>query len=76
MEQERNNDQPNELSGLESHGRYKHENTVNKCETLDEGTIAFMHWLNSNDKKSSMPDSILILPRFSAGEFRLVRSML
>jgi len=57
MEQERNNDQPNELSGLESHGRYKHENTVNKCETLDEGTIAFMHWLNSDDKKSLTPTS-------------------
>ena len=52
MEQQRNNDQPNELSGLESHGKYKHEIKVNKCETLDEGTIAFMHWLNSDDKKS------------------------
>jgi hypothetical protein len=57
MEQERNNDQPNELSGLESHGTYKHEIKVNKCETLDEGTIAFMHWLNSEDKKSLAPTS-------------------
>jgi hypothetical protein len=33
-----------------SHIHQKSTNKFNKCETLDEGT--FMHWLNSEDKRS------------------------
>jgi hypothetical protein len=32
--------------------QHKHNNRSNKCETLDEGMFAFMHWLNSENKKS------------------------
>lgn len=66
MEQERNNDQSDELDdGLENHGKYKHEIKVNKCETLDEGTVAFMHWLNSDDKKSLAPtNNPIVLLKF------------
>ena len=54
MEEERNSDHSNELDddGLERYGKYKPEIKVNRCETLDEGTFEFMHWLNSDDKKS------------------------
>ena len=58
MEEERNSDHSNELDddGLERYGKYKPEIKVNRCETLDEGTFAFMHWLNSKDKKSLASD--------------------
>jgi hypothetical protein len=29
----------------------------NKCESLDEGTFAFMHWMNSENKKSITSDN-------------------
>lgn len=51
MEEELNNDQSDE-DDSDSHGNYKEQNKLNKCETLEEGTFAFMHWLNSDDKKS------------------------
>ena len=36
-----------------------------KCETLDEGTFAFMHWLNSADKRSiSSTDNPIVLLKF------------
>jgi len=36
-----------------------------KCESLDEGTFAFMHWLNSKDKKSlSSIDNPMVLLKF------------
>ncbi len=47
----------------ESHRKYK--NKFNKCETLDEGTFAFMHWLNSEDKRSlSSIDNPIVLLKF------------
>jgi hypothetical protein len=36
----------------------------NKCESLDEGTFAFMHWLNSDNKKSITSDNPIILLKF------------
>jgi hypothetical protein len=36
----------------------------NKCESLDEGTFAFMHWMNSEDKKSLTSDNPIVLVRF------------
>ena len=45
--------------------KYKHENKFNKCQTLDEGTFAFMHWLNSEDKQSlSSTDNPIVLLKF------------
>jgi hypothetical protein len=41
----------------------KHE-THNKCESLDEGTFAFMHWMNSDNKKSITSDNPIILLKF------------
>ena len=36
-----------------------------KCESLDEGTFAFMHWLNSEDKISlSFTDNPIVLLKF------------
>jgi hypothetical protein len=36
-----------------------------KCESLDEGTFAFMHWLNSEDKRSlSFTDNPIVLLKF------------
>ena len=36
----------------------------NKCESLDEGTFAFMHWMNSENKKSITSDNPIILLKF------------
>ena len=33
----------------------------NKCETLDQGTSAFMHWLNSEDKTSLAGENVIVL---------------
>ena len=36
----------------------------NKCEGLDDGTFAFMHWMNSDNKKSITSDNPIILLKF------------
>jgi hypothetical protein len=36
----------------------------NKCESLDEGTFAFMHWMNSEYKKSITSDNPIVLLKF------------
>ena len=36
----------------------------NKCESLDEGTFAFMCWMNSDDKKSITSDNPIVLLKF------------
>ena len=36
----------------------------NKCESLDEGTFAFMHWMSSGDKKSLTSDNPIVLMKF------------
>jgi len=51
--------------GSDSHIERKVENWFNKCETLDEGTFAFMHWLNSEDKRSlSSTDNPMVVLKF------------
>jgi hypothetical protein len=52
-----------------SSGRYNNDNNSkqaihNKCESLDEGTFAFMHWMNSDNKKSITSDNPIILLKF------------
>ncbi|MFL6356246.1 MAG: hypothetical protein ACJ71C_06775, partial [Nitrososphaeraceae archaeon] len=36
----------------------------NKCESLGEGTFAFMHWMNSENKKSITSDNPIVLLKF------------
>ena len=38
------------------------ESTINV--SLDEGTFAFMHWMNSEDKKSLTSDNPIVLVKF------------
>ncbi|MGC2571314.1 MAG: hypothetical protein WA364_07360 [Candidatus Nitrosopolaris sp.] len=42
----------------------KKEDDDNKCETLDQGTYAFMHWLNSEDKTSLIGENVIVLLKF------------
>jgi hypothetical protein len=42
----------------------KHRFHNNKCESLDEGTFAFMHWMNSENKKSITSDNPIVLLKF------------
>ena len=42
----------------------KHRFHNNKCESLDEGTFAFMHWMNSDNKKSITSDNPIVLLKF------------
>jgi hypothetical protein len=46
-----------------SNNNDKHE-LHNKCESLDEGTFAFMHWMNSENKKSITSDNPIVLLKF------------
>lgn len=63
MQDANNSEQSDDDS--DSHGKCKRENKFNKCETLDEGMFAFMHWLNSENKKSlSSDDNPIVLLKF------------
>lgn len=37
---------------------------VNKCETIEDGTEAFMQWMGSPDKKSLESDNPIVLVKF------------
>lgn len=39
-----------------------------KCESLEEGMSAFMHWLNSEDKKSLSGENPIVLLKFMNDE--------
>ena len=44
-----------------------------KCESLDEGIFAFMHWLNSEDKRSlSFTDNPIVLLKFSNDKYTIL----
>ena len=40
-------DKNNSEHSDDGHSHYKRENKFNKCETLDEGTFAFMPWVSN-----------------------------
>ena len=55
----------NEKSADDSDSNSSHKNRFNKCETIEEGTFAFMHWLNSDNKTSlSATDNPIVLLKF------------
>jgi hypothetical protein len=59
----------------DEHGHSYRRNTdsINKCESLDEGTSAFMHWMNSNNKKSlSSSDNPIILKKFVNDKYTIL----
>ena len=61
MQDANNTEQPDDDSDIHRRCQSK----FNKCETLDKGTFAFMHWLNSEDKRSlSSTDNPIVLPKF------------
>jgi hypothetical protein len=62
MQDANNGEQSDDDSDSDRKCQYK----FNKCETLDEGTFAFMHWLNSEDKRSlsSNTDNPIVLLKF------------
>jgi hypothetical protein len=52
---------PPEISSRQHNNNGFHNN---KCESLDEGTFAFMHWMNSENKKSITSDNPIVLLKF------------
>src|SRR5215208_5813428 len=63
---EKNADEPppdNSVHNNNSSNNNKH-GFHNKCESLDEGTFAFMHWMNSENKKSITSDNPIVLLKF------------
>jgi hypothetical protein len=63
--EDNNNSEHSSGDDSDTNSKYKHENKFNKCQTLDEGTFAFMHWLNSEDKQSlSSTDNPIVLLKF------------
>jgi hypothetical protein len=62
-----NGDEPlpgSSSSGEEHDNSDKHRFHNNKCESLNEGTFAFMHWMNSENKKSITSDNPIVLLKF------------
>jgi hypothetical protein len=53
---EENNSNLNEPPDSDSH--------VHRCETIDDGTEAFMQWMGSSDKKSFTSDNPIVLIKF------------
>jgi hypothetical protein len=53
---EENNSNLNEPPDSDSH--------VHRCETIDDGTEAFMQWMGSSDKKSLISDNPIVLTKF------------
>ena len=49
---------PNQSDPPDSNGH------VRRCETIDDGTEAFMHWMSSPDRKSLTSDNPIILIKF------------
>ena len=49
---------PNQSDPPDSNG------DVRRCETIDDGTEAFMHWMSSPDRKSLTSDNPIILIKF------------
>lgn len=69
MDDTKGNDNGDEPPPGISSGRYNNDNDNkhgfhNKCESLDEGTFAFMHWMNSENKKSITSDNPIVLLKF------------
>jgi hypothetical protein len=64
---EKNSDEPSP-PGIKSEHRDNNNNSKqaihNKCESLGEGTFAFMHWMNSDNKKSIASGNPIILLKF------------
>jgi hypothetical protein len=48
----------------------------NKCESIDDGTSAFMQWLNSEDKKSTDSGNPLILLKFVNDKHTIIHDSL
>ena len=63
---EHDNNDNNELSGddSDSQSKSKTRNKFNKCETLEDGAFALIHWLNSQDKNSLSEDNPIVLLKF------------
>jgi hypothetical protein len=53
---EENNSNLNEPPDSDSH--------AHRCETIDDGTEAFMQWMGSSDKKSLTSDNPIVLTKF------------
>jgi hypothetical protein len=62
-----NGDEPPPDSSGRQHNNGNNNNKHgfhNKCESLDEGTFAFMCWMNSENKKSITSDNPIVLLKF------------
>jgi hypothetical protein len=55
---------PPDISGGQRNNNNNRRGFHNKCESLDEGTFAFMHWMNSENKKSIISDNPIVLLKF------------
>jgi len=47
-------------------------NDIVKCETLEDGTEAFMKWMNSTDKKSLYSANPIVLIKFINDKYTIV----
>ena len=66
----KNSDEPPPQDSMEQNNDNNNSNNNNKhgfhnkCESLDEGTFAFMCWMNSENKKSITSDNPIVLLKF------------
>ena len=69
-----NNDSDNGASnnGDSSKELLDDNNDIVKCETLEDGTEAFMKWMNSTDKKSLSSANPIVLVKFTNDKHTIV----
>src|SRR5918912_868748 len=61
----KNSDEPPPQDSMEQNNDNNNKHGFhNKCESLDEGTFAFMCWMNSENKKSITSDNPIVLLKF------------
>ena len=68
-----NNDSDNGASNNgDSYKELDDNNDIVKCETLEDGTEAFMKWMNSTDKKSLSSANPIVLVKFTNDKHTIV----
>jgi hypothetical protein len=57
-------DDNKQLNNKQLNNKQLNNKQLNKCETIEDGTEAFMQWMGSSDKKSLKSDNPIVLIKF------------
>ena len=66
------NHKNHEYQNSDHNGFSNNERNKNKCDTLEDGTAAFMKWMGSSDKKSLTSENPIVLIKLVNGNNTLL----